>query len=218
MPRPREYDEAALIACAMDAFWSRGYRRTSIEDLVSTTGVSRASLYNAYPDKRGLFMESVKRYLDEVMRDKVRRLNEVNPAGEAVRRFFLDLLDAPLGRLRRGCLLTNTAVELGFEDKGAAALIRREFARVETALRERLVEAKKAGELAEHVEPRAYARELITLAQGLLVMARIGVDPAILRDAVRAALSGIKASRARRAAAPEVRGARTRPAKKPKAR
>ena len=198
----------------MNAFWSRGYRRTSIEDLVSTTGVSRASLYNAYPDKRELFMVSVGRYLDEVMRDKVRRLNEVNPAGEAVRRFLFDLLEVPVVRLRRGCLLTNTAVELGFEDKGAAALIRREFALVENALHKRLVEARKTGELAEHVEPRAYARELITLAQGILVLARIGVDSDMLRDAVRAALSSIGLPRTRHTVSRAVKvGGRTRPAR-----
>lgn len=200
MSRPREYDETALVSHAMDAFWSHGYRGTSIEHLVSGTGVSRASLYSAYPDKQGLFIESIKRYLDEIVEDNVRRLSQTEPAGEAVRQFFLGLLDAPPARLRRGCLLTNTAAELGLKDKQTAALIRQALVRVENALHKRLFEAKNAGDLAEYVEPRSYARQLMTVLQGIRVMARVDVDRRMLSDAVKAALSPIKHSRTTRGA------------------
>lgn len=215
MSRPREYDEAALVSNAMDAFWSRGYRGTSIEDLVSETGVSRASLYGAYPDKRGLFIESIKRYLDDIVEDNVRRLSAVEPAGHAVRQFFLKLVDAPIARLRRGCLLTNTAAELGLKDKQAATLIRQALARVEAGLHKRLLEAKKAGELAQETNPRSYARQLITLLQGIRVMARVDVDRDTLRDAVHAALSPIKGSRPSRTRRSTAKaGVRARAAKK----
>lgn len=200
----------------MHAFWSRGYRGMSIEELVSKTGVSRASLYNAYPDKRGLFIESLKRYLDEVVQDHIQHLYGVEPAGEAVRQFLLKLADAPLARLRRGCLLTNTAVELGIKDKQAAALVRHAFGRVEDALHQRLVEAKKAGDLAPYAEPRSYARQLITILQGIRVMARVGVERDTLKDAVRAALSPLKCARNVRAA--KVRAGKTKPPVKKAAR
>lgn len=195
MARPREYDEAALVSHAMHAFWSRGYRGMSIEELVSRTGVSRASLYNAYPDKRGLFIESIKHYLDEIVQDNVRRLHEAEPAGEAVRQFLIKLADAPLARLRRGCLLTNAAVELGIQDKQVAGLIRQAFGRVEDALHQRLIEAKKAGDLAPDVQPLSYARQLMTVLQGIRVMARVGVERDTLKDAVRAALYPLKSHR-----------------------
>jgi TetR/AcrR family transcriptional repressor of nem operon len=193
MPRPREFDEAALITHAMNAFWSLGYKGTSVEDLVSGTGASRASLYNLYPDKRGLFIESIKHYLEDIVQDNVRRLKEVQPADEAVRQFFLNLVEAPRARLCRGCLLTNSAFELGQQDKEVATLIRQAFAKVEAALHERLAEAARAGTLADHLEPRTYARQLITLLQGIRVMARVGADRDLLWDAARSALSGLKA-------------------------
>ena len=191
MARPRQFDESTLVSRAMQAFWSRGYRGMSIEDLVSETGVSRASLYNVYPDKRGLFVEGVKRYLDEVVQGNVRRLYETEPADKAVRQFFLKMVEAPYSRLQRGCLLTNTAVELGVKDKEIARLIRQAFVRVEDAVHQRLVEAKKAGNLAADVAPRSYARQLIAVLQGVRVMARVGVGRDTVRDAVRAALSSL---------------------------
>jgi TetR/AcrR family transcriptional repressor of nem operon len=195
MPRPREYDEAELISLAMNVFWSRGYRGTSIDELVTETGVSRASLYAAYPDKRSLFIVSIKRYLDDVVDGNLRRLNEIEPPAEAVRQFFLRLVDAPAARLRRGCLLTNSAAELGLKDKQAAALIRDALQRVEDALHKQLIEARRAGALAAEVDPRGYARQLITLFQGIRVMARVGVSRDMLKDAVTAALSPIKTPR-----------------------
>jgi TetR/AcrR family transcriptional repressor of nem operon len=191
LPRAKEYDEAALLDRTMEAFWSEGYDGTSIDVLVERTGVNRASLYSVYPDKRALFVAGVKRYLELVVDDNVRRLREAESPGEAVRQFFLKLVDAPIDRMRRGCLLTNSATELGLEDAEVAALIRGAFRRVECALCDRLVDAQKANQLAAGVRPKTLARLLITVLQGIRVMSRVGVDRETMRDAVNGALSGI---------------------------
>ena len=192
MARPKAYDETAMLDRAMEVFWARGFDGTSIQNLVGKTGVNRGSLYGAYPDKRALFVASIRRYLDLVVEDNVRRLLAVEPAGDAVRQFFLQLVEAPPERLRRGCLLTNSAVELGMEDAQVAALIRGAFRRVEQVFCARLVEAKRVGQLTDGVQPEALARLLITVLQGIRVMSRVGVDRAAMRDAVKSALSGIK--------------------------
>ena len=192
MARPKAYDETAMLDRAMEVFWARGFDGTSIQNLVGKTGVNRGSLYGAYPDKRALFLASIRRYLDLVVEDNVRRLLAVEPAGEAIRQFFLGLVEAPLERLRRGCLLTNSAVELGMEDAQVAALIRGAFRRVEQVFCARLVEAKRVGQLTDGVQPEALARLLITVLQGIRVMSRVGADRVAMRDAVKSALSGIK--------------------------
>lgn len=193
MPRTREYDEEALLIRAMETFWSQGYDGTSVDDLVRCTGVHRASLYSVYPDKRALFIAGIKHYLNLVVEDNIRRLRDAASPAEAVRHFFLNLVDAPIDRLRRGCLLTNSATELGPEDAEVAALIRGAFRRMERALGDRLGEAKKSGELAQEVDPRTRARLLIAVLQGIRVMSRVGVDRETLRDAVMGGLSGIGA-------------------------
>lgn len=176
----------------METFWAQGYARTSVHDLVGRTGVNRASLYGAYPDKRALFVAGIKRYLDLVVENNIRRLLEVEPAGEAVRQFFLKLVEAPIEHIRQGCLLTNSAVEFGLEDAELAALIREAFRRVERVLHERLKEAQKANQLMEGVQPKVLARLLITVLQGIRVMARVGVDREVMRDAVAGVLVNIR--------------------------
>lgn len=193
MPRPKAYNEAELLDQAMEVFWTRGYDRTSIQDLVGRTGVNRASLYGAYPDKRTLFIAGIRRYLELVVEDNVRRLYAVEPAAEAVRRFFLKLVEAPVERMQRGCLLTNSAVEIGLEDEEVAVLIRGAFDRVEQAICDRLTEAQRANQFTGGVKPRALARHLVALLQGIRVMARVGVDREVMRQAVSSALSSIPA-------------------------
>src|SRR5258708_31949900 len=118
----------------MVSFWDQGYTSTIVHDLVGHTGFIRASLYVAYPDKRTLFLAGIRRYLDLMVETNVRRLIEVEPAAEAVRQFFLNLVETPIDRIRRGCLLTNSAVEFGLEDAELAAPIRKAFRRVERVL------------------------------------------------------------------------------------
>lgn len=196
MPRAKAYDEVVLLDRAMETFWSQGYRRTSVEDLVGRTGVNRASLYGVYPDKHALFIGGVRRYLDQVVENNIRHLREVEPAGESVRQLFLKLVEAPIEQLRRGCLLTNSAVEFGMKDPEVAALVRKAYRRVELALSDRLVEAQAAGQLAKGVQPKALARLLLTVLQGVRVMARVGTDRDVMRDAVEISLAGIRTPQA----------------------
>lgn len=55
MARPREFDEATVLAQARTLFASLGYNGTSIDDLVKATGLLRGSLYKAFGSKQNLF-------------------------------------------------------------------------------------------------------------------------------------------------------------------
>ncbi len=192
MPRPRTYDETALLESAMNMFWAHGYEQTSISDLVAETGVNRASLYTAYPDKRALFLAAVRHYLDLVDREMLAELRTAKPASAAIRSFFLELATSPPRKINRGCLVTNTAVEFSDSDSEVATLVRNTFKRVEKLLTDRLKEAQADRHLQKGVEPVPYARQLLVLIQGLRVMARAGVSRPVLRDAVETALLPLK--------------------------
>ena len=52
MARPREFDETAVLEAAIQCFWSQGYEATSVRDLAEKMGITGASLYNTFGDKR----------------------------------------------------------------------------------------------------------------------------------------------------------------------
>ena len=194
MARSREYDHHELLTEATSVFWANGFARTTMDDIVKRTGVNRASLYAAYPDKRALFLASLQHYLETVTSKNLRHLERGEKASESIRSFFLRLISEPTpeGHSVSGCLLTNTAVELGVADEDVTMLVRQAFSRVEEALRRRLTEARTQGDLSPDVEPEKLANHLLVLIQGVRVMSRLGVEKRLLKQAVESALQQIK--------------------------
>lgn len=64
MARPRGFDEQEVLEAASATFWLKGYEATSTRDLVKSTGLTQPSLYNAFGDKRGLYLRALEHYLD----------------------------------------------------------------------------------------------------------------------------------------------------------
>ena len=67
MARPRSFDPAVVVRQARDAFVAGGYRGTSVDDLLTATGLSRASLYQAFGSKRGLFLAALSESTDHAV-------------------------------------------------------------------------------------------------------------------------------------------------------
>ena len=90
---------------------------------------------------------------------------------------------------RRGCLITNTVIELGRSDKDVAEIIDRYFARVERAFCDLIKRSQKNGSIRDDLDPKATARWLFITAQGMSVSARFGRSFSGLPEIVRAALA-----------------------------
>lgn len=58
--RPRNFDERTVLAAATGLFVRLGYEATSIDDLVSATGIHRGSLYKAFGSKHGIFVAALR--------------------------------------------------------------------------------------------------------------------------------------------------------------
>src|SRR5579863_3186541 len=118
MARPREFDEPAVLDAAMQRFWEYGYEATSVRDLAHAMGITGASLYNAYGDKRSLFSRSLDHYLDRSFRERIGRFEGYFPPRRAIEAFFDEIIEQSLrDKNRRGCLLVNSALEVAPHDR-----------------------------------------------------------------------------------------------------
>ncbi|MEV1077490.1 TetR/AcrR family transcriptional regulator [Streptomyces sp. NPDC050211] len=191
MARTKEFDPDAALQAALELFWQRGYEATSMSDLVEHLGIGRASIYATFGNKHELYLKALDRYSE--MRDPrlLRELSQPGPALPAVRavvrRFAAEAADE--ARRRAGCFITNTAAELAPHDTAAARRVELSWEHLETPLHSALVRAQAQGELPEDRDPRALARMLLVLMQGLRVVGKASTDPARVRDATEQALS-----------------------------
>ncbi|MBA0053574.1 TetR family transcriptional regulator [Streptomyces sp. AJS327] len=191
MARTKEFDPDAALQSALELFWRRGYEATSMADLVSHLGVGRASIYATFGSKHELYLRAMDRYAetrDPLLIDELSQPGPVLPAvRELVRRFATEA-GCP-DRRRSGCFVTNTAAELAPHDPAAARRVELSWEHVETPLYSALVRAQAQGELPGERDPRALARMLLVLMQGLRVVGKVSDDPARVRDAAEQALA-----------------------------
>ncbi|MGO1182815.1 MAG: TetR/AcrR family transcriptional regulator [Micrococcaceae bacterium] len=112
MARTLEFDRDAAVRAARAVFWRQGYAEASLPDLEKATGLGRSSIYNSFGSKRGLFDAAVQSYLDEVIRPRLRPLQQDEVEPSAITDYLDGLTRAfSQGTAARqsGCLLVNTA-------------------------------------------------------------------------------------------------------------
>ncbi|WP_344601891.1 TetR/AcrR family transcriptional regulator [Streptomyces glaucus] len=190
MARTKEFDPDAALQSALELFWRRGYEATSMSDLVEHLGIGRASIYATFGNKRELYLKAFDRYCENRDALLLRELSRPGPALPAVRSVVRRFADEAAEEQRLyGCFVTNTAAELAPHDPEAARRVERRWDHVETLLHSALARAQAQGELPEDRDPRALARMLLVVTQGLRVVGKASSDPARVREAAEQALA-----------------------------
>ena len=191
MARSKEFDPEAALQAALELFWRRGYEATSMSDLVEHLGIGRASIYATFGNKHELYLKALDRYRqtgDPQLPLELSRPGPALPAVRAVVRRFAAESAADESRLT-GCFIVNTATELAPHDTAACRRVEYSWDQLETLLHSALLRARAQGELDEGRDPRALARMLLVLMQGLRVVGKASADPARVRDAAEQALA-----------------------------
>ncbi len=190
MARPKEFEREEVLDRAIEVFWDRGYEAASIQDLVDQMGINRGSLYDTFGDKHRLFLEALDRYEEVFHAEILEMLTQAGSPRKAIERVFDSVTrQCACDSGRRGCLLTNTAVELSGHDSDSADRVRANFTRLESAFHRACRESMEKGEIGARHDPRALARFLTSSLQGLRVMSKARPSRAHLRDIARVALS-----------------------------
>jgi TetR/AcrR family transcriptional repressor of nem operon len=189
MARPREFDVDTALERAMQAFWAKGFKATSLDDLCAATGLSRSSLYAAFGGKRALLHRSLERYEEQGVRRITAALGRPVPIREAIANFIGELIERIVsGSGRTGCLIGNCAAELARQDRATAARVRRSLERIEAAFGSALARAQARGEIAGSADTGAMARFLVASIQGLRLIGKANPDRAALEDIKRVML------------------------------
>lgn len=181
MPRSKQFEPEQALSSAMSAFWRHGYDATSMEDLMDCMGIGRASIYNAFGNKRALFLSALEYYvcnggaLQGVPMPDSPRL--------AIMTAFRTIVErAVTGESCDGCLVVNTALELAPHDDEIAQIVNGIFVQQEALFRTFLERAMACGEVPQTLDPSRTAQALLALSIAVLVLARSRPDEPLLRS------------------------------------
>ncbi|HVY16222.1 MAG TPA: TetR/AcrR family transcriptional regulator [Rhodopila sp.] len=189
MARPREFDEATVLDAAAGCFWSRGYEATSVRDLIEKTGITGASLYNAFGDKRTLYQKALDHYVEDSIANRIRRCEQLPPR-RAIGVFFEEILSRSLyDPEHRGCMLVNAALDVAPHDPDLQQVVAAMLTRIETFFR-RTVEAGQAdGTITRSLTAETLGQHLLGVLMGVRVLARVRPEKALLEGVIAPALA-----------------------------
>jgi TetR/AcrR family transcriptional regulator, transcriptional repressor for nem operon len=188
MARPREFDEDVVLDMAMQCFWAKGYEATSIRDLVERTGITGASLYNAFGDKRSLYQKALDQYVEGGIADRISRCGKLAPRA-AIEAFFSEILKRSLtDREHKGCMLVNAALEVAPHDPEFQEVVAGVLVRIEMFFHDCVLAGQAEGTVTRSISAKNIASHLLALLMGVRVLARARPERAVLEGAVSTAL------------------------------
>jgi AcrR family transcriptional regulator len=187
--RPREFDPDEVLDRAVHAFWRRGFRATSLNELARELGIEKPSLYAAFGNKEQLFLKALDRYAAGFGRRAIAALDTAPTGREAIAALlstFAEQLSDP--KTPAGCLIANCAAECGDSSETISRSLANSLGAMEVALAKRLKRAQKERELPASEDARSLARYFAAVIQGMVSLSRAKRDPKALQQIVRIAL------------------------------
>jgi len=159
--RPREFNKPEVLDAAMNVFWLKGYEACSTEDLCSSTGLGRGSLYNTFGSKHELYEQTLQRYHEHWIEVQTSILERPVPVKERLRGLLEWAVEKDFEESSKGCFLINATMERGRSDSIVEIWSNRHVERLESVLLCVIEDGKQAGEITSNRTALELARTFI---------------------------------------------------------
>ena len=189
-----------VLAHAAALIRERGFRSTSIGDLLERADVQKGSFYYYFPSKEALGHAVLDRWTEEL---RTRLLDFLtSPDGPPPLERIGAALDGfvteqEASNCRGGCPFGNLAVELADVHEGFRRRLSDAFCRLSTAFADLLERAQRTGQLRADADPRALGDFLVASIEGGILLAKVHKSAATLRTVLHQAREHVDCWRAR---------------------
>ena len=176
----------------MNVFWENGYRATSVRQLEKAMKINQFSIYASFKDKRNLFIESLRKYRKHVRGSTFENLLKEDAGLNDIKKFFSDLAEnIHEEKVIKGCLIVNTASEIGVKDKLIYKEVNNYFSSIKEMFKGILQRARARGEISSDADIDKYSNYLLGIMQSLSLGMKV-LDEKQLNDFISMALVPIK--------------------------
>lgn len=180
MARSKEFDEQVVLDSATQIFLKLGYEKTSMQNLVDGMGIKRGSLYDTFGDKKKLFTRCLANFSTQIAASNQLRTSEKKNYRDKIMAILTSFSQSPTG-----CLLVNTAAELGFLEPDIQEIIASEFLKTKQLLQTYIELGQENGEFKSQVTADLLAETIHNASIGLRVFGKINQDQELLQQIIR---------------------------------
>jgi AcrR family transcriptional regulator len=188
--RPPAYDPQVAVKRATESFWKTGYAGTTLDEITAATGMNKPSLYAAFGDKHGLYLQALAQYWERSLTDMREALADDLRLAEALMRVYegaLSIYFSGNGR-PRGCFVIGTAVTEAVEDREIRNSLASGLRAFDSAFEGRFRTARDEGELKNDADASALALLATATIHTIAIRARAGASRDDLRALARKAI------------------------------
>jgi TetR/AcrR family transcriptional repressor of nem operon len=173
----------AVMEAATRLIHLKGYQNTSLDDVLTASGVGKGNFYHYFRSKEDLGYAILDRVIDAFI---VRGLepcfaDATGPRLGQIRCFLGRVRDAQHERnCVGGCVFGNLAAELSDVHEGFRARLDAVFSRWRQRLTEVLEDARRRREVTEACRPDAVAHFLVAGLEGAILLAKLTKDIGVM--------------------------------------
>ena len=192
MPKNKQFNKENVLEAAAGIFKQKGYNGTSIDDILTATGLSRSSLYDSFQDKHNLYLQSLEFYKDSSEK-KFQTLDEKNLNGmEKLETMFKSVVNHLVENPDdNGCLLVNAAAEMSKQCFKTSQVVCNNKDEVQDLLSSWISDAEQKKVLKLQKPAKIYGQFLYNTLCGLRVMSQSGAGKTELNNVVKVALDSL---------------------------
>ena len=191
MTRPKEYNLQKVLEASTQVFWEKGYRGTSMNDLVNATGLNKHSMYKEFINKDGLFLACLDYYAKEITKEQSAIFHKQPLGLQNIELYFRYTIDLASSDKFNACLLINTAIEKEGLNDAINDLTCKYLSLQEKSFSNCLEAAQKNGEIPKHRDIEMLAKYLMCFLEGINVMGKTGPTKESLELLLKEVLSNI---------------------------
>lgn len=188
--RPIGFDRQTALEAAMRSFWAEGYEAVSIDKLCRAMNMPRASLYQLFGDKQGLFLSALDRYGETRVQRVMAALGPKGSLAEDLSAFFDEVIHlAASDQETPGCMISCVLSEAAGTNPVFTEELGRRFATMENQMELRLRLAAWPRDAV--ISSKAAAGMIASVARGMTLKARSGKDADELLPVAQATVSAV---------------------------
>lgn len=192
MPKNKQFNNEVVLEAAAGIFMQKGYNGTSIDDILSATGLSRSSLYDSFQDKHNLYVKSLEFYKNSNQK-KFQSIDEKNLNGlQKLESMFKGVVNHLIEHPDdNGCLLVNAAAEMSKQCFKTSQVVCNNKEDVQEILSSWINDAEQKKVITLQKPAKVYGQFLYNTLCGLRVMSQSGAGKAELNNVVKVALDSL---------------------------
>jgi TetR/AcrR family transcriptional regulator, transcriptional repressor for nem operon len=181
---------ARIVEAAADLIYAHGVERTSLDDVMAASGVSKSQLYHYFADKDALVLDVIARQTERVLEAQRPHLEALDslPALKAWRNAMVRLSRAAQGK---GCPLGSLASELANDSEPARKRLADSFSMWRNRIENGLAKMRERGELSASADPHDLALALLSAVEGGLLLAKTAHSSRPLEIAIDMAIDHV---------------------------